>query len=106
MRVVRWFVGGWFSRIYLVAVTLAVVWALVQLNRWGQPTADLDVLWPILMTGPSSWPLLAVAGRFWDGSDLGYVVCVAVGALINAAVFNGLAFAARRGREIAESAAP
>jgi hypothetical protein len=105
MRIVRWLVGGWFSRVYLVAVTLAIVWAFVQLHRWGQPTADLAVFWPALVTGPTSWLLLAAAGRLWDGSDLAYVVCVAVGALVNAAVVNGLAAAARRGREMAESAA-
>ncbi|MFD1372977.1 SCO4225 family membrane protein [Actinoplanes sichuanensis] len=98
MTFVRWVVGGWFSRAYLVVVVAATVWAFVSVARWGQPDADLEVIWPMLLTGPVSWLLFAVMPGAWADSDVVFVACLSVGALANAVVIDAVVRQIRRAR--------
>lgn len=98
MTLVRWAVGNWVSRVYLVVVVAATVWAFVSVARWGQPDADLAVVWPLLLTAPWSWLLAGVLPEAWAGSDVVFVVCLGVGALVNAVVVNGVVWQIRRAR--------
>ncbi|GAB1642937.1 SCO4225 family membrane protein [Krasilnikovia sp. MM14-A1259] len=95
MRVVRWFVGSWLSRIYLGAVAVATVWAMLSIGAWDQPDANVAAVFPLLMTAPVSLPLLA-AVEDWAINDGVFLGCVVVGALVNAAAINGVVALVRR----------
>ncbi|MEV4640532.1 hypothetical protein AB0J80_24630 [Actinoplanes sp. NPDC049548] len=94
MKILRWFVGSWIARIYLTAVGASIVWAFVEIARWGQPTADFALMWTMLMTAPWSYALLTIAAR-WDGNDGVFIGCIAAAALVNAALLNGVALLVR-----------
>ncbi|MEU4625770.1 hypothetical protein AB0G04_38075 [Actinoplanes sp. NPDC023801] len=102
MRIVGWFVGSRLARIYLIAVTVMIVWAMVTFARHGQPAADVHIFGALLITGPGSWPLLAAAGR-WNGNTGVFLGCVVAGALANAALLNWVAAVIRRERAVAGS---
>jgi hypothetical protein len=95
MTVLRWFVGSWLSRIYLLVVATYSVWTAVSLARWGQPYADLEVMCLMLITAPVSWALLTAVER-WDGNTGVFCGCIAAAALVNAAALNGMAALIRR----------
>jgi hypothetical protein len=96
MRIVRWFVGSWVSRIYLVAVAVVTVWALVSIATWDHDDANFSFIYPIVLTSPVSLVLLTAVDR-WGGEVLA-VACVVVGALVNAAAWNGLVVLVKRAR--------
>ena len=111
MKVVRWFVGGWFSRIYLALVAAATAFASVP--SWARFAGDgsgyshPDIL-PTALSLPGSIPLYALimmVGPAEDAAWLGpggerwlWVACVAGGALVNVAALNGAVSVAKRVR--------
>jgi hypothetical protein len=97
VKIVRWLVGSWLSRIYLITAAAVIVWAMVTYAKWGQPYADVAITCTMLLTGPGSWPLLAAAGR-WNGNTGVFLGCVVAGALINAVALNAVAAVLRQAR--------
>ena len=102
MKFVRWFVGSWVSRIYLVLVavvtTYVVVSESIQRAQSAEPTYSMPeiVLLPLAMPGVIL--TLPAINTVQDPWWLSLVLCVAVGALINAAAINGVAAVLRRSR--------
>ncbi len=99
MRIVRWFVGSWVSRIYLAVVAAVTTHVLVSIHmapsgpNYSQPEI---VLLPLSMPGVIL--TLPVINTISDPWWLSLAVCVAVGALINAVAINGAAAVLRRTR--------
>lgn len=102
MTIVRWFVGSWISRIYLASVAAVTTYVLVSesIRMAQQPGPTYShpefVLLPLSMPGVIlTLPVInTIQGPWW----LSLALWVAVGALINAAVINGVAAALRRSR--------
>jgi hypothetical protein len=102
MRIVRWFVGSWISRIYLASVAAVTTYVLVsesiQMAQQSGPTYSHPefVLLPLSMPGVIlTLPVInTIQGPWW----LSLALCVAVGALINAVVINGVVAVLRRSR--------
>ncbi|MEV4280038.1 SCO4225 family membrane protein [Actinoplanes xinjiangensis] len=101
MRIARWFVGSWVSRIYLAVVaavtTYVVASASIQTTQSGYTDSMPEiVLLPLSMPGVLlTLPMIMTTqGPWW----LSLVVCVAIGALINAAAINVVASVLRRSR--------
>ena len=116
MKIVRWFVGSWLSRIYLALVAAATVFASVpSLARYaedGSGYSHPDIL-PTALSLPGSILLLTLFGRATGGQWLGvegahwlWVGCVAWGALINAAALNGVVALAKRWKAKLGSSGP
>ena len=99
MRIARWFVGSWASRIYLMLVavvtTYVVVSESIQTARWGYTDSMPEIiLLPLAMPGVIL--TLPMIDTMQDPWWLSLVLCVAVGALINVAAANAVAAALRR----------
>lgn len=97
MAMMRWFVGGWLSRIYLVVVAAVTAWSLWEVLTWDQPDATFAGVWPMFLTMPLSLPLMMLTPDDQAGPLL-FSACIAVSALVNAAALNGLVVFVRRGR--------
>jgi hypothetical protein len=101
MRIARWFVGSWVSRIYLalvaVVTTYVVASASIQTAQSGYTDSMPEiVLLPLSMPGVIlTLPVLMTTQDPWW---LPLVLSVAIGALINAAAINGVAAVLRRSR--------
>lgn len=109
MKIVRWFVGSWLSRIYLTLVAAAIVFAtvpsLARLADDGSGYSHPDIL-PTALSLPGSLPLFPLqrlidrpGGGEWlgmDGRQWLWVACVAGGALLNAAALNGIVALVKR----------
>ncbi|MEV0902440.1 hypothetical protein [Actinoplanes sp. NPDC049802] len=100
MRIARWLVGTWVSRIYLalvaVVTTYIAVSEVIEQAQSAGPTYSMPeiILLPLTMPGVLlTIPVLNIVQGFWW-----LVLCVVVGALINAAAINGVAAAVRRSR--------
>ena len=94
MRVVRWFVGSWLSRIYLavvVVVTVGTPWSVATL---GWPDANMAEMRPLLLTMPVSLPIALSLPDGWT-NVWSASACALVGGMVNAAVLNGLLALAR-----------
>ncbi|MGX6606794.1 SCO4225 family membrane protein [Micromonosporaceae bacterium Da 78-11] len=101
MRIVRWFVGGWVSRTYLLLVAAVSTYVLVSMSMRMAQSGYTDsqpelVLLPLSMPGALlALPMInRIGGPWW----LSLAVCVAVGALSNAALINGVAALLRKSR--------
>lgn len=101
MRVLRWFAGSWVSRIYLALVAAVTIHLVVSVSiemadsghSYRQPEI---ILLPLTM--PGVLLTLPVIDTMQDPWWLSLVLCVTVGALINAVAINGVAAALRRRR--------
>lgn len=100
VRIVGWFVGSWLSRIYLVLVVVATVWASVSLLTWDGEAPNYADVGPTALTLPGSTIGVLIdrlttpyaAGTFWWT----WLISVTVGALINAVALNGVVALTRR----------
>jgi hypothetical protein len=99
MRIARWLVGTWISRIYLAVVSAVTAYVVVSesiLMAQPEPTYHMPeiVLLPLAM--PGVLLTLPVINTLQDPWWLSLVLCVAAGALINAAAINGVVALQRR----------
>ena len=99
MRIARWFVGSWASRIYLMLVAVVTTYVVasesIQAAQWGYTDGMPEiVLLPLTMPGVIlTLPVINTLQHPWW---LSLVMCVAVGALINVAAANAVAAVLRR----------
>ncbi|MEU7905770.1 SCO4225 family membrane protein [Actinoplanes sp. NPDC049118] len=102
MKIVRWFVGCWLSRIYLALVAVVTVEAVASILSRDEWDYSKHELVPALLTIPGYLPASALYDTLlrplFGGVEwwLEFASCVTVGALINAAALNGLAALVRR----------
>ncbi|MBO3744364.1 SCO4225 family membrane protein [Actinoplanes flavus] len=97
MKIVRWFVGSWLSRIYLALVTAVTLEAVVSLLTWDHEVPNYSDIIPTALTLPGSaigaiLAILPIPYNFWAM----WLSSVVVGALANAAALNGLVALVRR----------
>ncbi|MBO3738578.1 SCO4225 family membrane protein [Actinoplanes flavus] len=101
MGIVRWFVGTCVSRIYLALVATITTYVVVSESIEVAGSGATDSM-PEIILLPLSMPgvllTLPVINTMQDPWWLSLVLCVAAGALINAAGINGLAALLRRFR--------
>lgn len=97
MRIVRWFVGSWPSRIYLAVVGVATAFAVWELLAWVERETYVHGTYPMFATAPAlfltaptslllEWWLLPadwVGLWSWAGPVL-------LGALLNIAALKGI----------------
>ena len=101
MKIARWFVGTWISRIYLALVAAVTAYVVVSESIQMAQSSPTDsqpeiVLLPLSMPGVIlTLPVINTMQEPWW---LSLTLCVAVGALINAAAINGVAALLRRSR--------
>jgi hypothetical protein len=96
MRVVRWFVGSWVSRIYLVVVIAAYVDARVSLATSDGSLPNYPDVVPTALT----LPMVMLPALVLQKQEGGWVweVSLVVGALGNAAILNGAVVLLKRFR--------
>jgi hypothetical protein len=105
MTIVRWFAGGWASRIYLALVAVAMASAVWELLAWVERRAYVEGTFPVFATAPAlfltaptslllEWWLLPAV---WDGLWR-FTGPVLVGALVNIAALKGARALVRRRR--------
>ncbi|MEU6477542.1 hypothetical protein ABZ858_11730 [Streptomyces sp. NPDC047017] len=70
----------WMSTAYLVVVAAVCVWVLIDQTLVSHADASFSGVWPVFLTAPVSLLLLVLPGD----SPLGYAVCVALGAAVDA----------------------
>jgi hypothetical protein len=102
MKIARWFVKSWVSRIYLalvaVVTTYVVVSESIQMAQSTGPTYSMPEIVLLPLALPGVILTLPVINTMQDPWWLSLVLCVAVGALINLAAANGVAAVLRRSR--------
>jgi hypothetical protein len=102
MKIARWFIRSWVSRIYLALVAIVTTYVVVsesiQMAQSAEPTYSMPeiVLLPLAMPGVIL--TLPVINTMQDPWWLSLVLCVAAGALINVAAANGVVTVLRRSR--------
>ncbi len=103
MMIVRWFVGGWPSRIYLAVVSVATALAVSELLAWVERESYVHGTYPMLATAPA---LLLTAPtslllEWWRPAGSGlwsWMGPVLAGALLNITALKGVVALAHRQR--------
>jgi len=91
----RFIVGNWYARGYLILVALTAVVVTWSIVTWDQPDANLAAVWLFVVTAPLSFVLVGVASPIIDHTA-GFVAYIAVCALANAAALTALGRLGRR----------
>ncbi|WP_328471089.1 hypothetical protein OHA21_06330 [Actinoplanes sp. NBC_00393] len=91
MKIVRWFVGSWVSRVYLAVVAAVLAYELWLLLTTDGTTYTITGVLSMLLAAPTSWLLDLIVPWPASVSDVWRLaVFVPVGALANAAAWNGI----------------
>jgi hypothetical protein len=94
----RYIVGNWWARGYLILVALTALFVVWSLATWDQPDANLAAIWLFVVTAPLSFVLIGVLSPIIDNTG-GFIAYIVVCALANAAALSALGRLGSRRRE-------